>query len=221
MSRRPPIIALDGNHRVGKGTQLDILYEKLMGEGYAPVILRGDGTRPGTGSMEGDPVSEWWQNFKQFEAGHANPYEAWRKGACRLLAEAAAWFSKPSVGGRVFLFDRAGISRAQMTLKEGLPVGVATMYGNPDYVRKLWPDVTIYMAASTEVLLARLDPSDPKYKFRENNIITSNPYFNDAYEAYGSLGVGVATEIDANAPAGKVAEEIDSIILDIVRKKVI
>lgn len=208
--RRPPVIALDGNHRVGKGTQLDILSYNLANEGYAPIILRGDGTRSGSGETEGDPESGWWKNFKNFEKSHLNPYEAWREGACRLLSEAAIRLSEVVDNG-IILFDRAGISRAQMTLKEGLHLTMESMYGSEsdaDYVNRMQPDLTIYMSAPTEVLLERLDSDDEKYEFRRKNIIESNPYFDKAFKLYKKLGIGAVTAINADAPLEVVANEI-------------
>ncbi len=218
---RPPIIALDGNHRTGKGTQLDILSETLSQEGYDPLILRGDGTRPGEGGSAGDPFSLWWQDFKSFAKGHHNHYSAWRIGARQLLAEAAIWLSELPKNG-IILFDRAGISRSQMTLKENLPVCFETMYlqdaNTPQLSNKeilqLQPDLTVFLAADTDTLLERLDENDPKYTFRRNNIISSNDFFERGYEAYQKLGLSETMRISVEDSVENIAGKIKSATID-------
>jgi thymidylate kinase len=188
--RHIPIIGFDGNHRVGKGTQIDLLSISLADQGIRSLILRGDGSRPGLGSSEGDPYSPWWQNFKEYVKEFENEYDAWRIGARRLLGEAATKITSIDDNmTTVVLFDRSRISRTQMTLKEGLPVNYGTMYrndGNDEYndadLQTLVPDVTVYMHAPASVLLGRLSPQDPKYEFRRKNIIGSQDSFDEAFE---------------------------------------
>jgi thymidylate kinase len=155
-----PIIAFDGNHRSGKGMQLAHFSRLLAQKGYDPLVLRGDGTRTGLGQERGDPVSLWWQQFKQFESAHPNLYEAWRIGARTLLAEAAIWYGNMPQNG-VILFDRSAVSRAQMTLKEDMKVDAETMYGlssdtllSPEQLELLAPDVTFFLSAPPEKVLS-------------------------------------------------------------------
>lgn len=212
---RPPIIALDGNHRTGKGTHLDILEQSLVNQGYEPLILRGDGTRTGDGARKGDPFSAWWQDFKNFAGRHENEYTAWRNGACRLLSEAAIWLSHLPDNG-VILFDRAGISRSQMTIKEGLEVNFETLYTlnvseveiSNQSILHLQPDLTLFLSASTETLLGRLSTNDPKYDFRKRNIIASNEYFEMGHMAYDRLGLGAVGHVSADRPISLVAADI-------------
>lgn len=184
------IVGFDGNHRVGKGTQIDLLSMALADKGIRSLILRGDGSRPGLGNSEGDPHSQWWQNFKEYAKGFDNEYDAWRIGARRLLGEAAAKIASIDDNmTTVVLFDRSRISRTQMTLKEGLPTNFETMYrndGNDEYedarLKTLAPDLTVYMHAPTSILLGRLSSQDPKYEFRRRNIINSQDTFDSAFE---------------------------------------
>lgn len=184
------IVGFDGNHRVGKGTQIDLLSMALADKGIRSLILRGDGSRPGLGNSEGDPHSQWWQNFKEYAKEFDNEYDAWRIGARRLLGEAAAKIASIDDNmTTVVLFDRSRISRTQMTLKEGLPTNFETMYrndGNDKYedarLKTLAPDLTVYMHAPTSILLGRLSPQDPKYEFRRRNIINSQDTFDSAFE---------------------------------------
>jgi thymidylate kinase len=203
--RNPPIIGFDGNHRVGKGTQIELLRISLADQGIRSIILRGDGSRPGLGGSERDPYSTWWQNFKNYVNESDDEYRVWRIGARRLLGEAAARLvSIDDHEETVLLFDRARVSRTQMTLKEGLPVDFETMYCNEsndtyndDKLRQLRPDLTIYMHAPTSTLLRRLSPGDPKYEFRRNNIIHSQETFDNAFESCRDRGEDVEA-VNAN-----------------------
>jgi thymidylate kinase len=187
---RISIVGFDGNHRVGKGTQIDILSMSLADRGIRSLVLRGDGSRPGLGLSEGDPHSPWWQKFKQHIKEFDNEYDAWRIGARRLLGEAAAKIASIDDNvTTVVLLDRSKISRTQMTFKEGLSANFETMYrndGNDEYndtsLQVLAPELTVYMHAPTSVLLGRLSPQDPKYEFRRKNIINSQDTFDSAFE---------------------------------------
>lgn len=218
-NRNVPIIALDGNHRSGKGTQLELLQGTLQDNGYQPIILRGDGSRPGSGVTEGDPESAWWQQFKEYSRSFDDEYTLWRLGSLRLLAEAALLLeTMPDKG--VILFDRAGISRAQMTLRENLPVTLDTMYRgaresglSEEVVHMLQPDITVFLSAPTEVLLDRLDPHDPKYAFRKSNIIVANEYFEAGYTAYKQLGVSAVSRIGVDDSVTAIAEQINDVTI--------
>lgn len=190
--RRPPIIAFDGNHRVGKGTQLSLTAARLHSVGYSPHILRCDGSRPGLGGDVSDPRSTWWQSFKDYARDHEDPYEAWREGARRLLGEAAERISLADPHKRpVFLYDRSYLSRAQMVIKEGSIPCQETMYGtllNDEEAGALErillttrPDILLYLDVPAADLLERLTPDDPKYEFRRNNIMTSQDSFERAF----------------------------------------
>jgi thymidylate kinase len=184
-----PIIAFDGNHRSGKGTQIHILESELRKNGLHPHILRGDGSRPGMGESDCDPKSEWWQNFKTYVKRFENEYDAWRIGARKLLAEAAvrriSLISDPEA---VILFDRSHLSRTQMALKEGIEPTFKNMYSGinesileEDTICSLRPNSTIYLDTPIDILTKRLDINDPKYEFRRNNIISSNGYYGEAF----------------------------------------
>lgn len=214
-NKRVPIIALDGNHRTGKGTQLNLLHNSLESDGYQPIILRGDGTRPGEGIAAGDPYSEWWKNFKNYEKSFENNFDAWRHGARLLMAEAAIQRSILP-GNGVILFDRAGISRSQMTLKEGLDLDFDNMYGqatdlenlSDEEILTLQPDLTIHLTAPAEVLLGRLNKNDPKLEFRATNISKSNEYFEQAHRQYQELGYSEVISLDARKTVEDSAETI-------------
>jgi thymidylate kinase len=181
--------------------QINLLSTSLAKRGIRSLILRGDGSRPGFGDCEGDPYSPWWQNFKQYVKECTNEYDAWCVGARRLMGEAASRIAEQKNPQKtVILFDRARISRAQMTLKEGLPLSFETMYrnvGHDNYndseLKNLRPNITIYLHAPATVLLGRLSLQDPKYDFRRENIITSQESFDHAFDALRERGETVVS----------------------------
>ena len=65
LDTRVPIIGIDGNHRTGKGTQLDILHHKLLGDGYKPLILRGDEAT----STSPETPEVFWANINKIYHG--------------------------------------------------------------------------------------------------------------------------------------------------------
>ena len=196
-----PIVGFDGNHRVGKGTQIDILSMSLADRGIRPLVLRGDGSRPGLGDSESDPHSLWWQGFREYIKQFDNEYDAWRIGARRLLGEAAIKLASVNDSmTSVVLFDRSRISRTQMTLKEGLATDFEIMYrnnGDDEYddadLKEFVPDLTIYMHAPASILLGRLSSQDPKYEFRRRNIIHSQDTFEAASDRCRESGAKVVS----------------------------
>lgn len=213
-----PIIAFDGNHRTGKGTQIDIINAALRADGYTTTVLRGDGSRPGIGVEESDPLSEYWINFKQYAESVENPFEAWREGSRRLLGEAATTMQSLETS-HVILFDRSTISRTQMTLKEGLDPTFWNLYNNlglegltDEDIIHLRPDLLLYLTAEPSVMLDRLDQSDPKYAFRRDNIIKSNRYFDSAYDICEN-NTGGLERIDAGLSMSYTADRVRHAII--------
>lgn len=213
-----PIIALDGNHRVGKGTQIELLTKELTNNGLRPIMLRGDGSRPGQGGSEGDPHSTWWQNFKEHAKTFENEYDAWRLGARTLLSEAAL-IRTQLPPHTVILFDRSVLSRTQMTLKEGLAPSTVNAYMNSErddiedtVIHSLYPDLQIYLAASPDKLLDRLAPDDEKYTFRHDNIMSSNGFYDEAFEHLSQQGDAIV-HIDGTEHPSQVQDNIRNVII--------
>lgn len=218
VTRHVPIIAFDGNHRSGKGTQISLLESELRKNGLHPHILRGDGSRPGMGESDCDPKSEWWQNFKTYVKEFENEYDAWRIGASKLLAEAAirriGLISDPEA---VILFDRAHLSRTQMALKEGVEPTFENMYSNiieKDTIYSLKPSLMIYLDTPMDVLTKRLDINDPKCEFRRNNIKSSNEYYEEAFDIVRNNDENIIRINGDQDP-----KIIDGMVLDIIMKQ--
>lgn len=225
-----PIIAFDGNHRCGKGTQIARLEASLAAKGYYPYVLRGDGSRPGTGEFNGDPESEWWQGFKDYVKEFENEYDAWRIGSQKLLAEAA--IKRKDLSGNpdaVILFDRSLLSRAQMTIKEGLDPSVNNMYPSENgemldagTIDLLKPDLIIYLGAPINVLVGRLEKDDPKYEFRRQNIHHSSGSFEKAFVSLNGRGEKIV-RINGNQHPDVVEKYVQNAIMNrnILNRKVL
>ena len=217
---RIPIIAFDGNHRAGKGTQIRLLEAFLVRGGLHPYRLRGDGSRTGAGMDCSDPYSEWWQEFKANLKSFENEYDAWRIGARRLLAEAAVKFTCiSSDSNAVLLFDRSYLSRAQMTLKEGLDLSHANMYFgqgenvvDDGIIDATKPDLVVYLDAPSHVLTGRLTQTDPKFDFRNHNIINSEDYFEEAFASLIGFGENIV-KLDGDQPPEQVFECVRDVII--------
>jgi hypothetical protein len=64
-------VTFEGMHRVGKGTQIELLKEKLTDVGIPRISIRGEGYRQGSGTMPHDPRSDFWEKLaKQLKEGN-------------------------------------------------------------------------------------------------------------------------------------------------------
>jgi len=59
-------IGFDGPNRVGKGTQCVLMQRCLAAHNIPALIIRGDGSRTGTGDGPGNPESAWWRAVNQW-----------------------------------------------------------------------------------------------------------------------------------------------------------
>lgn len=51
-------LGFEGSHRSGKGTQIEIIAERLKEIDLPFLVVRGDGSRPNKGNDPGDPYSK-------------------------------------------------------------------------------------------------------------------------------------------------------------------
>jgi len=119
------------------------------------------------------------------------------------------------------LFDRFHISRAQMTLKEGLEPKFNNMYRNiegdsleTNAIYSLEPDLTIYLNTPIDTLINRLNINDPKYEFRHNNILSSNGYYEEAFEVLSKRNDNLISINGAQDP-----RSIEKIVIDAIIKR--
>ncbi len=211
-----PIVAFEGINRAGKGTQAELLKNELAGMGLSSIELRGDGTRDGLGSHEGDSVSSWWQqNSKKLREGGSA--EEWHQAAYQLSLDIISWKnSAEELKKDLIILDRSLLSRATFVIDRDKPT-VDILEINDLYpiqtkeklkLEDILPDVIIELVAPKNILLSRLDPDDPKLKFREN-IINSN--YDNFYSAKNRLPKMVRERIitiDSSRPIDVVFDQI-------------
>lgn len=185
-------ITFEGDHRSGKGTQID-LYKST----YSPdiAVVRGDGSYQG--GLEGI-VSEQEIEFRK----HLNERLYKETDKAELLWGIAATACaltvvKPELSQHSLLVDRGPISRAAFLLSRGKAgkVLIDDMYPGFTYDMNghtlTQPSIDIdtidfgrivYIKVPTSVLLSRISDDDPKAEFRRNNIREKDGLFDRAVE---------------------------------------
>lgn len=180
------IIAFDGLNRCGKGTQAKLLQTRLFAANVLSVVVRGDGSRDGSGETLGDPFSPWWRSFRsQLPAleGSSSWFDQWNVAACVLARELIFWKTeimpelvrKSGFRHGALLVDRSLVSRIMVLRQANEYRGldslytVRSIYQGIDW-RDILPDILFNFLVPKQILLSRLDPLDLKYKFRKGII---------------------------------------------------
>lgn len=186
------VVGFEGPNRVGKGTQIERLCHYLEDRNVPCIMVRGSGSRPASGIHIGDPLSQWWSKTNQYLKTTAN-LDMWQISANRLAREFILWrdfffpriLRKKNARHGVILVDRTVLSQFMIIRETGV-IDWDKLY--PDGVRSqgrkitgdmVCPDVIINLVAPKEVLLSRLDSSDPKHDFRKLLIETKSHWFLD------------------------------------------
>lgn len=184
-NKRPSVVALDGLHRTGKGTQAEKLQSSLSHYGMSSVVVRGDGTREGLGLHAGDPYSEEWQaRGRRLKSPEGNTVEGWNAASYILARELADRVNKNNDRHDVVIVDRTLLSRAAFLLHRGVhlqgdrltldrmyPESEGLSYEEKIDFTAMVPDVIFDLRVDDpRDLLVRLNPGDPKYQFRSRNI---------------------------------------------------
>ena len=178
MKERNPTIAFEGINRAGKGTQIEKLKLHAQKKNINAVEIRGDGTRDGLGLHEGDPLSEWWQQYSKYlrTSGTTND---WNYAASILANDIKMWREQGiDKGKKLLLLDRSFISRATFVLDRSNPNTNALTMENlypPNSSHRIdlediLPDIIFELFAPKETILSRLDSQDPKFSFRSKMI---------------------------------------------------
>jgi thymidylate kinase len=205
-------IGFEGPNRVGKGTQCALLQDWLSERDVPSLIVRGDGSRTGSGDSPGNPKSEWWQEVNTWLHTSRASYEDWDLASYRLARELIVWRERvlPRCAGAcgqklgVLLIDRSLLSRTMIPRAARVQVVSHHLYPlrpgrrgkkvSPDLV---CPDLILNLTAPKHVLLSRLDINDPKYEFRKRLIVETCAWFEDAMDYIPSyLKTGVV-KVDA------------------------
>jgi|CXWL01.1.fsa_nt_gi thymidylate kinase len=181
-------IAFEGIHRVGKGSQIKLLKERLTQIGIPCISIKGEGYRSGSGLSSQDPKSDFWNNLSK-QLKDQGDLQLWDEASRRLARELIVWRDRILAGKidkslapfGVLLIDRSLISKA---ILKHLQSGESTnkIFSSEDLyptliqkhkqitVDMVLPDIIIELIAPKEVLLARLDVKDQDYDFRKHNI---------------------------------------------------
>ena len=211
-----PSIAFEGINRAGKGTQIELLKKELFEMNVSSIELRGDGTRDGSGSHDGDPLSPWWQQYsKKLREGGST--EEWHQAAYQLALDFISWKkSAEELEKDIIFLDRSLLSRATFVIDRDRPapeiLEIEHLYPiqrtGKIKMEDVLPDVIFELTVPKEVLLSRLDPADPKLKFRENLIESNYDNFYNAKNRLPEMVQERIVSIDSSQPIDKVFDEI-------------
>ena len=220
-------IGFEGPNRAGKGTQCALLRDWLVERAIPSLIVRGDGSRTGSGECPGDPPSPWWQAISRRLYGLPVDYEAWNLAAYRLARELVVWRDRVlprlvrAQGQRlgVLLVDRSLLSRTMILRAMGATDVAGGLYAeryrtkgrriSPELV---CPDLIVNLTAPRRVLVSRLDPGDPKFEFRKRLIEETCDWFGDAVAYIPRHLRSRVVKVDASEETERVFRRIVSLL---------
>ncbi len=220
-------IGFEGPNRVGKGTQCALLRGWLAERGIPSLIVRGDGSRTGSGERPEDPPSPWWQAVNRRLYGLPVDYEAWNRAAYRLARELVVWRDRVLPGlvraqGQrlgVLLVDRSLLSRTMILRAMGTTDGTGDLYaeryrtkGRRISPETVCPDLIVNLTAPRRALLARLDPGDPKFEFRKRLIEETGDWFDDAAAYLPRPLRSRVVKVDASEETERVFRRVVSLL---------
>jgi hypothetical protein len=220
-------VGFEGPNRVGKGTQSALLRDWLAEHAIPSLIVRGDGSRAGSGERPEDPPSPWWQAGNRRLHGLPVNYEEWNRAAYRLARELVVWRDRVlprlvrAQGRRlgVLLVDRSLLSRTMILRAMGATDVAGALYAeryrtkgrriSPDLV---CPDLIVNLTAPRWVLASRLDPGDPKVEFRRRLIEETCEWFGDAVAYIPRHLRSRVVEVNASGEADRVFRRVVSLV---------
>lgn len=204
-----PVIAFEGLHRAGKGTQLKLAQDYLAQNKLSSKIMRGDGSREGIGSKEYyDPESSFWQNirhdlYRKDMSGEEN-FNAWHFASQKLNSELASEVG--SMHSDIVLSDRSSLSR-MLALKQQFGI---TSYGTDIKPNLVIPYITfILLASQSELLRRNSSQENSKREFRARNIRSNFPDFMELIQRLYSQSPERYVIIDAEKDPAEISEEIN------------
>jgi len=183
--KRPAVVAFDGLHRTGKGTQAEKLQSAISRGHMKSVVVRGDGTRNGLGLHAGDPYSEEWQaRGRRLKSPEGNTVEGWNAASYILARELTDIVNNNPDSKDFIIVDRTLLSRAAFLLHRGIHLRgdrltLDEMYAESEGLSQeekidfsaIVPNIIFDLQVDDpRELLNRLDEDDPKYQFRSRNI---------------------------------------------------
>lgn len=220
-------LGFEGPNRVGKGTQCALLQRWLAERGIPSVIIRGDGSRTGTGDSPGNPPSSWWQEVNTWIHTSRARYEDWDLTSYRLARELIVWRERVlprwvETAGKnlgVLLVDRSLLSRTMIPraaqvqdVGRNLYPVRAGQHGRIISPGRVCPDLIFNLTVSRDVLLARLDANDPKYEFRKRLISETYTWFDEAIDYIPAELRARVVQVDAAGDKERVFGRILAIL---------
>lgn len=221
---KPYVISLDGLHRCGKGTQLNLLKGYFNENNLYSKIMRGHSSRKGKGSPD-DPSCDWWQSLQPLlreinEDGNLD-IEPWIQASDRLNWELHEAYNQKTKQTNpednnlsYLLLDRSVISHYFMMKRENLvsDFNEVTTFPDPDgnELPVIIPDISFIIHASKSTLLERNELSadyPEKYEFRKKNINDFYDIFEEITNDIAYLGLNIK-HIDGSKPIGYLFWEI-------------
>ncbi len=224
-------IGFEGSHRSGKGTNIELLKNKLEKLKIPFIIVRGSGTRPNEGEHIGDPISDWWTKKLPLLRREGSSIKDWNESSYRLARELIVFrdrvlpnMLKESSSKIAFLLvDRSILSETMITRESENETGRINLYpdnagekGKVITAEMVCPDILFNFIADKETLLLRLDKSDPKYEFRRKLIEEKSDWYKDAKDFIPNNLKDRVIEINAT----KTLEEIQEEIMKILSEKI-
>lgn len=219
-------IALEGLHRSGKGTQIELLKNKLKEVGIPCVSIKGEGYRQGSGVSKEDPESDFWKKISEQLKSGAD-WDLWDEASYRLARELIVWrerilskeITKSLAPFGVLLIDRSLISKANLKNLQLKPPPEKIFSNEELYppesqhhkkitVDMILPDLIIELFAPKEILLTRLDASDQDYDFRKNNIENKYKQYIEAKEHLPEEIKNRIVNIDSSGEPDEVYKKI-------------
>ena len=224
-----PIIWLEGLHRSGKWTEIDLLINFFIESWCSPILRKWHGTRDGLWKDGSDPTSKRWQinSPKLKDKTLPNYHELRIEAAEKLQSEMYDTYQTLQLAKRlnpVLLLDRTILSR-YFTEKQFSPTcefnsllsyHKSTSNGTWEIQKTIIPDIIFILECSLDTLKNRFSAKESitdKWAFRRENIQQSK------FDLFQSIIHDIPTPlkdkvviIDGNRKPPEVHKEIEIII---------
>ncbi|MFA7133081.1 MAG: hypothetical protein WC108_07265 [Bacteroidales bacterium] len=220
-------IAFEGESRSGKGTQIEMIKNKLKEIGIPCIDIQGDGYRNGSGTSEKDPKSDYWQKISEILKNNPDNYLLWNKASYRLARELIVWrdrilsreVAKSLQPFGVLLVDRSLISNSVLKILErepqpGVEFNSSELYPDSIQDRKkittsmILPDMIIELIAPKEILLSRLDKNNSEYSFKKDSIENKYELYLEAKKRLPQEIQNIVISIDSSKSQEEVFTEV-------------
>lgn len=225
-------IGYEGANRTGKGTQIALMSELLCANMIPHVVLRGDGSRNGDGTVPGDPYSEWWLSMNPKLRDPNEPKELWNTSSYRLARELIVWRERimPNILKELgldfglILIDRSALSRTLVPREitpDILPseidlyqdrmreTSASGQYkGKEVKLADVVPDIIFEFTVPKEILLQRFDDSDPKNTFRRWLVEERYDWYMNASSYIPEEHRSRIIRLDANRPPSEIFSDV-------------